>query len=828
MDKILGQLWWKDAVIYIDDVVVATVTMEEHLRALDILLSRAASVGLKFLLQSALLRSHRSLYWVATRKVSGAGVAVWQDRAKAVQDLSPPRILQDLYHVLGLFGYYRAFIRGFAELAAPLTQFTRGWRYERRNGHTTLVNSSGDATAASKVSIEWGPPQQRSFDALKAAVSDPPTLAHPDPARPYVLYVDARKLAFAAIIHRVHVQTLEPAPTAHLTSIPMLKTETAADQWSAWLRTDPFFRAVLRRVDEGASEWVLRDGLLFRRVDGRLALPAAALPLVLRAVHDEKGHFGFSKSYLALTRHFWRPRLVEAVQAWIRHCSACQVTKLGRRVGELDISKDSQFPFAAISVDLALGFPRTRAGTDALLVIEDTFSRMVLLHPCASTIDALGIASIISERVLRYGWRPLRLVSDSESKMIGSTMQVLADSLGAVLQPSPSHHQQANPVKRSIQTVQHVLKVLSTSGHAHWDTRIVPALKIAINSTPHLTTGYFSFDLVFVARPEVVHAVFDASDPDGVGSFGERLTAAAARLDDARIAIRHAREAQKQRYDRRRSPLPPLSIGDQVFVRLVDRPIGGVATHKLAPRKLGPFPVRTVLSNYRVILDLPPGLDLGAEYSVDQLDLMPSSPDPFRSARPVPSIPAASPSGVFQDADQDESETELSPLPRRSRRVPAHLRNFELGVTYAGSEVDMELLRGPVYQPKAVTIADQDAILLEKPVAFLSRLTTVSEEKLVTPELELSCLAWAFLQWAHLLEGAEVTVITDHAPMGAMLTSPASTVCGPVITRCRALILPHLPHLRFVHRAGRIHTNVDSLSRLVAHEESDDQGRSAF
>ncbi|KAE8262417.1 hypothetical protein A4X09_0g7468, partial [Tilletia walkeri] len=830
MDKILGQLRWKDAVVYIDDIAVATVTLEEHLRALDTLLTRATAVGLKFS-PSKCTFGVPSLTLLG-RKVSGAGVAVWQDRARAIRELPLPRTLQDLYHVLGLFGYYRAFIPRFAELAAPLTRLTRGWRYERRGDRTVLLNSSGDSTPANKVTLEWGSDQQQSFDLLKAAVADPPTLAHPDPGRPYILYVDASKLAFAAILHQVHVvDSSSPfTPAAHITTIPLVPVDSARTQWSAWLRADPHFRSILRQLGDPDSEWVLQDDILVRRVEGRLALPEAALPLVLRAVHDANGHFGFAKSYLALTRHFWRPRLVESVQAWIRHCPPCQVTKLGRRVGELDISRDSRFPFDDVSVDLALGFPRSRAGKDALLVIECLFSRMILLHPCSSSIDALGIAAVLSDRVLRYGWRPRRLISDSESKMVGSTMQALAKSLGAVLEPSLPHHQQANPVERSIQTVQSVLKALSVSGHAHWDTRIVPAVELAINSTPNLTSGYRPFDLVFLAQPSVVHAVFDASDPAEVGSLGERLAAGNARLEEARIAIHRARKGQKRRFDRRKAPLPDLSVGDKVYIRLTDRPMGGVGSHKLAQRKLGPFPVRRVLSDHRVELDLPSDMGCGPEFSVDQLDVRPSSPDPFADDRPKAAVPVAldRASAAEEGSDSGDDPSETGGLPPRVRIAPSHLRDFQIGVTHAGWPVEKELLRGPVFRPRDVLLGDVSATLVEKPVAFLSRLTTISEKRLVAPELELSCLAWAFAQWAHLLEGAATIVVTDHAPMGATLTSSSSTVYGPVITRCRAILLPHLQNLRFHHRAGRTHTNVDSLSRLIAPDVEEDQGRSSF
>ncbi|KAE8227561.1 hypothetical protein CF326_g7542 [Tilletia indica] len=825
MDKLLGQLRWKVAVVYIDDVVVATITLEEHLSALETLLSRATAIGLKFS-PSKCTFAVPSLVLLG-RKVSGAGVAIWDERAKAVQDLPRPHTLQELYHALGLFGYYRAFIPKFAQIAEPLSRLTRGWRYDRVEGRIRLVDTSGDPSSAAKVQLEWTDEQDRSFEQLRSAIAHPPVLAHPDPSRPYILYVDASKTAYAAILHQVFA-TFEPTVA---TLWPMLSTPDVAvdrSRWTGWLRTDPLFGRILRDTSGEDGDWLLQDGLLVRRSDGKLALPEAALPQLLKAVHDARGHFGFTKTYLALSRHFWRPKLVDSVLAWVRHCAVCRRTKLGRRVGELDVENDAALPFDWVAVDLVLGFPRSRSGKDALLVIQDVFSRMVLLHPCSSTIDAVGIAGVLSDRILRYGWRPRRIISDSEAKMTGSVMQALATSLGAALTPSPPHHQQASVVERSVQTVQQVLKALCVDGHALWDTRIVPAVELAMNSSPNVTTGYRPFDLVFVSHPDIVHAVFDTSDHAGVGAFGERLAAAAARFQAAREAIDAARRLQKGRYDRRRAPLPIFGEGDQVYIRLPDRPVAGVPTHKLASKKLGPFPIRRVISPHRVELELPPEMDIGAEFSVDQLDALPSSPDPFVDARaPVVGAIPNDARGVVGELPGDDGgqagnvaldELADVALPPRSRLPPVRLNDFQLGSIDVSVAVPSELLQGPVFRPRTVEVDGRSVTLVERPVAFLSRLTTPAEKRLVAPELELSCLAWAFGQWAHLLEGASVLVITDHSPMAAMLTSASSTRYGPTITKCRALLLPHLQNLRFEHRAGRSHTNVDSLSRLIAPE----------
>ncbi|KAE8207700.1 hypothetical protein CF327_g7275, partial [Tilletia walkeri] len=833
MDRVLGDLRWRTAVIYIDDVVAATATLAEHLETLDTILSRAESIGLKF--SPAKCTFAVPTLTLLGRKVSGAGVAVWQGRAQAVQELKRPTTLRDVYHVMGLFGYYREFVDRFAEIAEPLTRLTKGWKFQSDGTRSRLVRTDGAPSSAADETVVWGEEQERSFTALQRCIASPPVLAHPDPTRPYILYVDASKVAFAAVLHQIFadedmaaVASAYPAIGGPLTSGPVPR-----ERWAAWLRADRFFGPIWRRLTESSAdsasddEWVLEEGALVRRVDGRWALPESAIPVVLRAVHDHNGHFGYTKTFLAVTKSFWRPRLTDAVRAWVAHCLVCRKTKVDRRVGALAIESDAQEPFEAISVDLVLGLPPSH-GNDAVLSVLCLFSRMILLEPCKSTITASGIASIISNRVLRLGWRPRRIISDSEARVTGQVLQSLAESLGAILTPSPPHHQQANAVERAMQTVQGALRAMTLDGRAPWDRSAVPAVELAINSTPSTTTGCRPFDLVFVDHPDVAHAVFDSGARGDGASFDDLLAAAADRFAEARRVVGVERSRQKRRYDSSRAPLPVLQAGDQVYIRLGDRPIPGLGGGKLDPKKARPFTVREVLSPHRVRLSLPSDLRIGDEFAVDQLDVLPRSPDPFASARysPVPAsrhdagleepapVALGGEDAVADDADARSATMGDDVLAPRVRRPPPMLRGFDVGTQCALPDPP-SLFDGPLTGTRKVEISGRSVTLRERPIAYQSRLTSISEKKLVAPELELCCLAWAFARMAHLLEGARVTVVTDHAPMGAMLTSAAGIHYGPTITRCRALLLPHLHNLRFVHRPGRLHSNVDALSRLV-------------
>jgi hypothetical protein len=79
----------------------------------------------------------------------------------------------------GLANYYRKFVLRFSTLAAPLTAFC-----------------SPSAT------FSWGPAEQTSFYALKAALISAPVLLVCDPARPTRLLTDASELAVSAILEQ--------------------------------------------------------------------------------------------------------------------------------------------------------------------------------------------------------------------------------------------------------------------------------------------------------------------------------------------------------------------------------------------------------------------------------------------------------------------------------------------------------------------------------------------------------------------------------------------------------------------------------------------------
>ena len=71
------------------------------------------------------------------------GVAVDHEKIRKIQEIPRPESVVNVRSFLGLAGYYRRFIGGFAEIAAPLHSATSAkrqieWNEEREQAFNTL------------------------------------------------------------------------------------------------------------------------------------------------------------------------------------------------------------------------------------------------------------------------------------------------------------------------------------------------------------------------------------------------------------------------------------------------------------------------------------------------------------------------------------------------------------------------------------------------------------------------------------------------------------------------------------------------------------------
>jgi RNase H-like domain found in reverse transcriptase/Reverse transcriptase (RNA-dependent DNA polymerase)/Integrase zinc binding domain/PHD-finger len=109
--------------------------------------------------------------------VSEEGVMVDAAKVEAITRLPAPRNASDVKSFLGMAGFFRHFISGFAELSLPLVWLTKR--------HVPFV---------------WTAECQQAFEALKQALVSAPCLRLPDWDRQFILHVDWSKQAVGAYL----------------------------------------------------------------------------------------------------------------------------------------------------------------------------------------------------------------------------------------------------------------------------------------------------------------------------------------------------------------------------------------------------------------------------------------------------------------------------------------------------------------------------------------------------------------------------------------------------------------------------------------------------
>ena len=125
--------------------------------------------------------------------------------------------------------------------------------------------------------------------------------------------------------------------------------------------------------------------------------------------------------------------------------------------------------------------------------------------------------------------------------------------------------------------------------------------------------------------------------PSRVEAVNEFKTRMEHTLEEAKSALRKAKEDMTRYYNQRRSPTPQYQVGDKVYLDASDikttRP-----SAKLSHRNLGPFPIQAKVGTHAYRLRLPPSLKrLHPVFHV--VKLTPAPQDPFPGRRPPPAPP---------------------------------------------------------------------------------------------------------------------------------------------------------------------------------------------
>ena len=176
MDGILRDVDF--AFVYLDDILVASVSKSQHLEHLRRIFELLSSNGL-------VINKSKCVFGVSDldylgHKVTKNGISPLPSRIQAINEFPTPKNRGDLQRFLGMINYYHRFLPGIASKLAPLHVASTGRGKE----------------------ITWTPQCQQAFEEAKGALSANTLLHHPRPDAKTNITVDASDSAIGAQVEQ--------------------------------------------------------------------------------------------------------------------------------------------------------------------------------------------------------------------------------------------------------------------------------------------------------------------------------------------------------------------------------------------------------------------------------------------------------------------------------------------------------------------------------------------------------------------------------------------------------------------------------------------------
>jgi hypothetical protein len=123
MDNVLGPLRNTVAFPYMDDVIIPSVTIEQGLNRLRLVLEAFRKNDLKLKLSKCTFFSTTISY--LEREISEDGIRPSQVKIEAVLAMTPPENVKQVHQFLGLSGYFRKFTKDYSRIVEPLPVDTK-------------------------------------------------------------------------------------------------------------------------------------------------------------------------------------------------------------------------------------------------------------------------------------------------------------------------------------------------------------------------------------------------------------------------------------------------------------------------------------------------------------------------------------------------------------------------------------------------------------------------------------------------------------------------------------------------------------------------------
>eukprot|EP00116_Pleurobrachia_bachei_P004295 sb/3464557/ len=181
MAELFQKVPFQALICFLDDVLIGSNTVDEHLDRLEFVLARLSFGGLK--ISPSKTQLFRKQVKFLGHIMNKNGISIDPARVDAIKKLQLPKSVKELQKFLGAVNYNRSFIKDYSKIATPLYDMLQ-----------------------KKRKFEWNPTSTKAFEDLKNALGQTPVLVIPNyqhPDQNYELTIDSSKIGHGATLNQV-------------------------------------------------------------------------------------------------------------------------------------------------------------------------------------------------------------------------------------------------------------------------------------------------------------------------------------------------------------------------------------------------------------------------------------------------------------------------------------------------------------------------------------------------------------------------------------------------------------------------------------------------
>ncbi|XP_072033312.1 uncharacterized protein [Amphiura filiformis] len=517
--------------------------------------------------------------------------------------------------------------------------------------------------------------------------------------------------------------------------VPKVVTEIiSADELQKAQADDPSLNKIRELAESGevkvsrcggTSKFVCKDGILFREFQSpsvnfgeslnQVVVPQPFRMQVMKLAHETLlgGHAGVNKTTLKVLKHFFWPGAQADIGRLGRSCDICQRTFPKGRVTKVPLGSMPiiDVPFSRIAMDLVGPiFPSTERGHRFILTVVDYATRFPEAVPLRN-IDSISVAEALLDIYSRVGF-PREVLSDQGRQFTSEVMAEVNRLLSIRQLTTTAWHPMTNGMcERFNGVLKASLRKMCEERPRDWD-RYINALLFAYRETPHASTGFSPFDLLYgrsVRGPLGMLKEFwtgQIEEPETKTTF-EYVLDLQDRLqktcDLAREEMKKSQGKYKMYYDRK-AKARKFDVGDEV---LLLRPTDH---NKLLLHWKGPFPVvgKVGSMDYKV--------DFGTKVKTFHANLLKKyfRRDTDQPSKVVAGLLQIACSAIIESEVQEESEMSEEDDVSLTNEDLLQIPSFQAEETIADVHINQDLTEEQSLEVKRL-LGNYSSVLTDKP-----------------------------------------------------------------------------------------------------------------